>query len=319
MADTTPGGPLDPPNIPITDPNASPLDNPPDPPYDSDAIANALMVSLVGENNAQLPDVDLSREWFEIPWTIDHDVYKEVKRVGPEDITTKEVDGTGIFDVMMAGIRAHLELEYKKNRITGAEYAKTYVALTQAALANAVQFALGKDQAFWTSAKAQAEAITARTANEATKLQVLLGRAEYALTKLKLATEDANFGAQKYNITRILPAQRALLREQMEAQRGQTFDHRSDGQEIKGVVAAQKALYEQQVRAYEEDIRHKFTKLLTDTWLTRHSIDEEIVPPKQMLTRALEEILRQARLAAMGKGVQTDPYDPPSEYEYTDE
>jgi len=294
------------------------IDIPPNPPYDSDVIANALMVSLVGENNAQLPDIDLTREWFEIPWTMDHDVYKKVERVKPEDITTKEVDGTGIFDVMMAGIRAHLELEYKKNRITGAEYAKTYVALTQAALTNAVQFALGKDQAFWASAKAQAEAITARVANEATKLQALLGRAEYALTKLKLATEDANFGAQKYNITKILPAQRALLVEQMEAQRGQTSNHRSDGQEIEGLLAAQKALYEQQIRAYEEDIRHKFTKLLTDTWITRHTIDEDIVPPAQMLTRSLEEVLRQARLAAIGKGV-TDPYRPPEEYEYTDE
>lgn len=316
MADTVP--PPDIPPLDPTNPNVSPLDDPPNPPYDSDVVANELMVSLVGENNAQLPDIDLSREWFEIPWTLDHDVYKAVKRVEPEDITTKEVDGTGIFDVMMAGIRAHLELEYEKNRITGAEYAKAYVALTQAALANAVQFALGKDQAFWASARAQAETITARVANEVAKIQALLSRAEYALTKLKLATEDANFGAQKYNVTRILPAQRALLVEQMEAQRGQTFDHRSDGQEIKGVLAAQKALYEQQVRAYEEDIRHKFTKLLTDTWLTRHSIDEEIVPPMQMLTRSLEEVLRQARLAAMGKGV-SDPYTPPSEYQYTDE
>src|SRR5690606_11832758 len=227
------------------------------PPYHSDRQANFLMKGLVGEDNANLPDIDLSNEWFEIPWTLDHDVYKEVKRVEPEDITSKEVDGTGIFDVMMAGIRAHLELEYKKNRITGAEYAKIYVALTQAALTNAVQFALGKDQAFWASAKAQAEAITARVANEATKLQALLGRAEYALTKLKLATEDANFGAQKYNTTKILPAQRALLGAQMEAQRGQTSNHRSGGQEIEGLLAAQKALYEQQIRAYEEDIRHK--------------------------------------------------------------
>jgi len=287
------------------------------PPYYSDTIANDLFISLVGENNAQLPDIDLSREWFEIPWTVDHDVYKPVKRIEPEDITTKEVNGTGIFDVMMAGIRAHLELEYEKNRITGAEYAKAYVALTQAALANAVQFALGKDQAFWASARAQAETITARVANEVAKIQALLNRAEYALTKLKLATEDANFGAQKYNISQILPIQKDLLTEQMEAQRAQTSDRRSDGQEVKGVMGAQKELYEQQVRAYEEDIRHKFTKLLTDTWITRHTINEELSPPKQLLTKALEEVVRQARLTAMGKGA-SDPYIPPSEYEYKD-
>src|SRR5690606_3241388 len=254
------------------------------PPYHSDRQANFLMKGLVGEDNANLPDIDLSNEWFEIPWTLDHDVYKEVKRVEPEDITTKEVNGTGIFDVMMAGMRAHLELEYDKNRITGAEYAKAYVALTQAALANAVQFALGKDQAFWASARAQAETITARVANEVAKIQALLNRAEYALTKLKLATADATFGAQKYNISQILPIQKDLLTEQMEAQRAQTSDRRSDGQEVEGVMGAQKALYEQQVRAYEEDIRHKFTKLLTDTWITRHTIDQELPPPKQLLT-----------------------------------
>lgn len=290
------------------------------PPYNSDSIANSLMNNLVGEDNAKLPDIDLSREWFEIPWTVDHDVYKPVKRVEPEDITSKEVNGTGIFDVMMAGIRAHLELEYEKNRITGAEYAKAYVALTQAALANAVQFALGKDQAFWASARAQADTITARVANEVAKIQALLNRAEYALTKLKLATEDANFGAQKFTNMEILPVQQALLTEQMEAQRAQTSDRRSDGQEIEGVMGAQKALYEQQVRAYEEDIRHKFTKLLTDTWLTRHTVNDELSPPKQMLTRALEEVIRQARLAAMGKDVP-DTYVPPSDedHQYSDE
>lgn len=285
--------------------------------YYSDNIANMLFESLVGEDNAQLPGIDLSREWFEIPWTIDHDVYKEVRRIGPEDITSKEVDGTGVFDVMMAGIRAHLELEYEKNRITGAEYAKAYVALTQAALANAVQFALGRDQVFWASAKAQAETITARVMNEVAKIQALLNRAEYALTKLRLANEDVKFGAQVFTNQNILPTQSDLLAEQMEAQRAQTSDRRTDGQEVKGVMGAQKELYEQQVRAYEEDIRHKFTKLLTDTWITRHTINEELSPPKQLLTKALEEVVRQARLTAMGKGV-SDPYTPPSEYEYKD-
>jgi len=71
----------------------------------------------------------------------------------PEDTLTTDVvtegcvDGNGIYDEFM---KAHLDAihqEYAKNRIKGSEYSQVYLGGMQAAMSQAVQFALGKDQA----------------------------------------------------------------------------------------------------------------------------------------------------------------------------
>lgn len=286
--------------------------------YNSEGEANRIFAALVGANNANLPDIDFTDDKFHIPWDRDHAVYKPVQSLDAKDITSGEVGGSGVFDVMMAGFAAHLLVEHERGRITGGEYAKAYVALTQGAMENAVQFLLGRDQAFWMAAKAQAEAITARVANEMAKVQAVLGRANYALTKLKLATEDAQFGAQEYQITNILPEQKKLVSEQAEAQRAQTLDKRSDTQTVTGLMGKQKELYSQQVTSYKEDVKQKNAKMLIDTWITRHTIDESIAPPWHLRTAALEKIVLSVRHGATG-----DPDDDflpiPEDYPYTED
>lgn len=292
--------------------------------YESELLANEIFENLVGEKNANLPDIDLTQSLFDIPWDLNHAVYNKVDRIHLEELTTKEVGGTGAFDTMMASFRAHLKEEHEAGRITGPEYTKTYIALTTSAMENAVRFLLERDTTFWMAARAQAEAINARVANETAKLQAMLGRAEYALTKMKLAGEDATFGAQQYQIENILPAQVALSKEQMEAQRAQTMDIRSDEEtEVTGVLGMQKALYSQQIESYQEDVKHKNTKMILDTWIARKTIDESIAPPHYLLTRSLENILYEARKSATG-GAPVPPghnaYGPPPEnYNYTDD
>lgn len=62
------------------------------------------------------------------------------------DITTGIVDGTGIFDKLMASVKAHIHDEYDNGRIKGPEYSQVYLGAIQAVLNQSVQFALQEKQ-----------------------------------------------------------------------------------------------------------------------------------------------------------------------------
>lgn len=83
-----------------------------------------------------------------------------------ELLTTAEITGTGVFDVLMAATKTHLLEEYNAGRITGEEYATVYLGAMQAVLQQAVQYILGQPQ-----------------------LQLI--NAQAALTRQKIATELA--------------------------------------------------------------------------------------------------------------------------------
>lgn len=252
----------------------------------SEILANRLFIDLVGAVNAQLPEINLFDATHTIPWDANSDVFKPVEKLDIADLVNH-------FNALMGGFKTHLESEYEKGRITGAEYSKTYIALTQMAMQSAVQFALGKDQAFWMAAKTQADAITAQNQNEIARLEAMLRRASYALTKLKLASEDSGFGVSEIQRTDALPNQVLLTKEQvkmvheqMEAQRAQTLDYRSDTEVrqsgswpdgspwLQGNLGIQKALYNQQIKSYQKDTELKASKVFTDLWMTAKTIEE---------------------------------------------
>jgi hypothetical protein len=170
----------------------------------------------------EVPNVDLSGTQFAFPGDVTAAMYAVLTKLTNEDLTTG-VDGTGTFDVLMKSFAAHLKVEYNANRITGAEYTKAFIALTESAMSGAVQFLLGRDQAFWAAQNAQIAAITARVGLETAKVQhaalqfqALTAEADYALTKLKLATEDAQYGTLKYQLDNTLPAQHGQVLQQTE-------------------------------------------------------------------------------------------------------
>ena len=65
-----------------------------------------------------------------------------------EDLTTKVVNGTGIFDELMTAANAHLDSQFKNERITGTQYAEVYLGQLQAVLSNAVQFLIERDKTY---------------------------------------------------------------------------------------------------------------------------------------------------------------------------
>ena len=125
----------------------------------ADTTANTLLTSLLAGKSFNLPDVDLSDNRFQIP-DDDDSLYDNVEKLTNEDLTTRVVDGSGVFDALMSGLSAHLKKEYEQNRITGEQYTKAYTASLGGALQTAASFLLGRDQAYWQAVLAQMQART---------------------------------------------------------------------------------------------------------------------------------------------------------------
>lgn len=260
--------------------------------------ANRLLLALTEGEDFSLPDIDMSGPEWDIPGGDDSPIFGEITKITNESLTTREVGGSGTFDALMQSASVHLKEEFKSGRITGGEYTKAYIATLEACMGNAVQFLLGRDQAYWAAAMAQINAVTARVQLATSKaqfvlakVQALTSKSEYALTKLRLSTESENYCAALFNVNNMLPQQLKLLLEQTEAQRAQTLDTRTDGSAVKGSVGKQKDLYTQQITSYQRDAEVKASKLFTDAWITQKTIDEGLNPPNGFTNSSIDTIL----------------------------
>lgn len=269
----------------------------------ADTEANALLISLTSGDDFVIPDIDLSGPEYQIPGDGTGPAYDPIEPLTEAKLTTRVVGGTGMFDGLMVTFSAHLKAEFEKGRITGSDYTKAYIALTESALSGAVQYLLGKDQAFWQAQLAQAQAITAKVQLATAKVQMaavqieaMNAKAGYALTKLKLSTESVTYCTAQYNLTNMLPQQLEVLKEQTEAQRAQTLDTRTDGTTIVGLLGKQKALYTQQITSYQRDAEVKTAKLFTDAWITQKTMDEGLLPPNGFTNTSLDTILTKLKL-----------------------
>lgn len=329
----------------------------------ADTTANALITSLTAGKDFEIPKVDFTLPEFQFPFDPNSPLYGNVTPLTVEQLTTRQPGGAGVFDALMDSMRLHLKEEMEKGRITGAEYTKAYISLTESAMNQAAAFLLGKDQAFWQAQSAQLEAMTARIDFETAKvklsaiqLEALNQEANYALTKMKLASEDVDYCISKFNLEKTLPmqleltalqkagadlanqtatynlatilplnqqmltkqvdgqgiqnntatftlsdmipqqlknlqAQQRLYTEQMEAQRGQTHDMRSDNFPVAGVMGKQKELYTQQVVSYKRDAEVKAAKIFSDAWITQKTIDEGLLPPAAFNNESVNTVL----------------------------
>ena len=260
--------------------------------------ANRLLEELTKGDDFTLPDVDMTGPEWDIPGGDDSPIFGAIDKISNESLTTREVGGSGTFDALMESAHNHLKAEFKANRITGGEYTKAYIAMMESCMSNAVQFLLGRDQAYWAAAMAQIQAVTARVQLATSKAQFVLAKihalsakSEYALTKMKIATESETYCAALFNANQMLPQQLKLLTEQTEAQRAQTLDTRSDGATVTGSVGKQKELYSQQITSYQRDAEVKASKLFTDAWITQKTIDEGLNPPNGFTNASIDTIL----------------------------
>ena len=210
-----------------------------------------------------IAEVDITSAIFQLPTTVSDQMYAKVNPPNITNLTTGTVLGTGVFDIMMASVKAQLREEYECNRITGGEYAKAFIELTSAALQNAVQYSLTADTSFWQAQTAQVQAITGR-----------------------IQMENARFTYQN-----TLPAQFAQIVEQGNQSRAQTSDTRLDGIPVAGVMGAQESLYKQQVTSYQRDAEVKAAKIFSDSWITQKTIDSGLLPPQAFTNDSVNNIL----------------------------
>ena len=239
--------------------------------------ANTLLDDLTAGLSFDIPVIDFDGDEFKFPTSIDSDLYKQIAKLKNEDLTTRTIGGDGAFDAIMASVHAHLKGEYDANRITGAEYTKAYLQLTSAALGSAVQFLLGKDQAYWSAQSAQLGAFIARTQLEAEKLRA-------AQAQIEAHTVKVNYGVTKANLV--------VVSKQAEAQNAQTSDTKLDGvTDITGSIGQQIKLYGQQITSYQRDAEMKAAKIFSDAWITQKTIDEGLTAPGGFTNASLNEVL----------------------------
>lgn len=275
-------------------------------------LANTLSVTLLAGTDFSVQLPDFSNDDFKVPVPdMTGPLYSAIPKLKIEDLTagSDSLSGSGAFDELMKGFKAHLKGEFDAGRISGSEYTKAYIACTEAAMAQGVQFLLGRDSSYWAAVNAQLQAraaevqvVTARVQleTEKTRLQVLRIEAlnqqvTYALNKIRLAGESIQFDAAEYNLENVLPRQKELLQEQIEAQRAQTLDTRTDGGPVTGSVGKQKELYSQQITSYQRDAENKAAKIFTDAWTVMKTIDEGLAPPIGFANANLNDILSQIK------------------------
>lgn len=193
--------------------------------------------------------------------------YDVIPPVTIEELTTKMVDGTGVFDVLMQAVTAHLEKEHKANRITGGDYAKVYLGSLTQVLAQGAQFLLSRDRAQLENMQlqeaiklAQAQRIRALVEAQTARGQLQLVQVDLANAKLKAHTSINEFALSKmalvtgYNNILSSEAQVRLVEEQTEVQRAQTWDTHIDGTPIAGLMGKQKALVDSQMQTQLEEL-----------------------------------------------------------------
>lgn len=255
--------------------------------FQGEITSKEILEKLTTGVDFSIPSIDLNDPNLTIPSHTLEEILKVIPKVTIDDLTTGTVDGTGCFDILMKALKAHLYDEYSSGRIIGAEYAKAYIASTQVAMQNAVQFVLQKDAAYWSAIQAQLGAINsniavlnAKVALATAKIQAHTAKAQYALTVMKLGTEDTQFGVGK---------------EQVEQVRAQTLDTRTDGASVVGQIGKQKDLYSQQIDSYKKDANLKAAKVFSDAWVTQKSIDEGVEPPVSFQKDAIERVLNELK------------------------
>ena len=225
---------------------------------ESDKLSEKLYYNLNTSNNFGLDKLKVDLNEFNIPQKLLDKILNYHISATVDEVTTKDPDGTGAFDVFMSAISKHLEKEFSEGRIVGADYATTYIAAVQMALQQAVEFVLKKDQVFITTATSQLTAINAaietvkaKASLVLTQIQAYTAQTDYANKKLALATlheQYINLTAQYDNLLK--------ERERIEAQTAQIVAQTAQVPEQTKHIQAQTAQLTAQTNQIPEQTKH---------------------------------------------------------------
>jgi hypothetical protein len=200
------------------------------------------------------------------------------------DLTQATLEGSGVFDVLMRANKAHLEAEFAKGRIKGAEYATVYLGSLTQVMQTALGFLLAKEKTDLEAQLIQKQIQLAQVEIDKANATLLQIEAQTALInqqKLNAITENTVLVAQEcklraeYDLTlaSILKANQetALLTQKVATERAQIT---SMGVDADSVLGRQKGLYVAQTNGFTRDAEQKAAKLMVDSWNVRRTTDE---------------------------------------------
>lgn len=181
----------------------------------------------------------------------------QLKTVDIKDLTSGTLDGTGSFDVMMRVIALHLDQQFKAQRITGNEYADTYLKAMQLAVQAGVQFTLEN-----TKTATELALIEAQT--RAVEEDILLKQ----LQRVQLQAQID-----------MIPDQKALLHAQVDGEEAQvrlvdqkiiTEKSQTDPSLVVAgsLVDSQTKVYQKQAAGFDRDAEQKAAELYLKPFLT---------------------------------------------------
>lgn len=153
--------------------------------------------------------------------------------------------GTAVFDVLMKSVNDNINIQYETNRITGADYAKVYLAGIETCIKESINFLLQK------------EAI--ETDAQVKNAEIALKNAEIALKAKQQASVDAE-AALKNAQAASYPAQAAA---------------------DLAVKTAQVELYNKQKAGFDDNRRQKLFEATVNSWALAYSsgiLDKAILP-----------------------------------------
>lgn len=238
----------------------------------ADTEANRLLPVLTGDADFTIPTADLSGITFP-----DDALNTPVTPLTIQDVTNGLVDGPGAFDHLMRGFKAHLQEEFDAQRITGDDYTKAYIALTDSAMGQSIAFLMGKDQAFWQSQMIQVQAFSERVRLEIAKVELVATqfnasnqKASYALTKMNVANAEIAYCTGKYNLEQMLPQQLLMSQSQVA---GQEIENEAASYNLNQMLPQQKAMLVAQT-----------TQTTVETDASRFNVNTMLPLQRDMLT-----------------------------------
>ena len=239
--------------------------------------------------------------------------------INVSELTTKAVDGTGVFDTLMQATNAQVIKEFESGRISGNDYASVYLGALQSTLAQSVTFLLQKQQADKQADLLAAQVTSSGIQDQLTEQQKLnliaeaLGieantdltvqqKANLVTEELKLDEEIALLTQQLANLTATkdkIDSEAALINQKKLTEEAQTEDI-VDGSSVVGVIGKQKDLYTAQTSGFARDAEQKFSKIMADVYAVQRGTDESLIPPEGAQHADISKVLLKA---AEGIGV----------------
>lgn len=199
-----------------------------------------------------------------------------IEPITNEDLTTKVVDGTGIFDELMTAANAHLSAQWDNERITGTQYAEVYLGQLTAVLQQAVTFLIERDKTYLNNLLVQAQIDLANK-------QIELADKELEKADKEIELLDKQIELQELN--------KELIAQKVKTEKAQIADT-VDGVPVTGIIGAQIALYKQQKDGFIRDAEQKALKIISDTWITRKTVDDGTPLPTGFDTAAVDAFTR---------------------------